>query len=77
MNVYNYIVLQVEKHEYKYSLHDKYGVDDLGGGVGGDGHLVLPAAPLGKHADPYNPDSIAGISYISYNTLVVISINYS
>ena len=49
----------MEKHEYKYSsLHDKYGVDDL---HGGDGHLVLPAAPgLAKHNDPYNPDSIAG-----------------
>ena len=54
----------MEKHEYKYSsLHDKYGVDDL---HGGDGHLVLPAAPgLAKHNDPYNPDSIAGNSYIN------------
>ena len=54
----------MEKHEYKYSsLHDKYGVDDL---HGGDGHLVLPAAPgLAKHNDPYNPDSIAGNSDIA------------
>lgn len=52
---------KVEKHDYKYNITDKYGVDptDLGG-VGAE-HLVLPAAPLGKPTtDHYNPDSISG-----------------
>ena len=49
---------KVEKHDYKYNISDKYGVDPTDGlaGVGAE-HLVLPAAPLGKALpDHYNPD---------------------
>ena len=52
---------KVEKHDYKYNISDKYGVDptDGLGGVGPE-HLVLPAAPLGKALpDHYNPDPTA------------------
>ena len=44
---------KVEKHDYKYSLHDKYGVEG-GPELGGADHLVLPAAPLGKHDGGYD-----------------------
>ncbi|XP_023331889.1 forkhead box protein A1-A isoform X2 [Eurytemora carolleeae] len=51
---------KLEKHDYKYSLHDKYGVDP--GDIGGTDHLVLPAAPLGKH-DHYGSDPISEDKY--------------
>ena len=50
---------KVEKHDYKYNISDKYGVDPTDGlaGVGAE-HLVLPAAPLGKALpDHYNPET--------------------
>ena len=63
---------KVEKHDYKYNISDKYGVDptDGLGGVGAE-HLVLPAAPLGKPlADHYNPETgLAGDDkYDKYQT---------
>ena len=52
---------KIEKHDYKYNITDKYGVDPTDLGVAGAEHLVLPAAPLGKAGpDHYNPDSMAG-----------------
>ena len=50
---------KLEKHDYKYSLHDnKYDpVSELG-----TDHLVLPGGTTTKH-DPYNPDSITEDKY--------------
>ena len=51
---------KIEKHDYKYNITDKYGLEGGDIGVSAD-HLVLPAAPLSKPgADHYNPDSITG-----------------
>ena len=62
---------KVEKHDYKYNISDKYGVDptDGLGGVGTE-HLVLPAAPLGKPLpDHYNPEPGLGEDkYDKYQT---------
>lgn len=62
---------KIEKHDYKYNISDKYGVDPTDLGVVGSEHLVLPAAPgLTKTgSDPYNPDSITGDDkYDKYQT---------